>query len=497
MKRHLLPLTIAMCVTAIVHAPAVHTFFAQDDFTFLSRAAGLARPDHFFRPIPCWLVFKAEYFAFRLHPFPYHLVNLAVHALNVALLWSLTTRLGASPRSATAAGIVFGVSPATFTPLHWATGITELLGATFLLLATHCAMARGSQRMLWLSAFLAFLAMLSKETAIAWGGAYVLLRTRITGGRLTFSQLAPAIVATVCFVGFLMLGESSHPLGGSNAYALSASPGFLLCNLTTYVRWAVDVTLAIPDVVAVADPTAWRIAVPVLLATIALLWNLRGAQERVAAWFGLGWWWVFLFPVLPLAHHTYAYYLYIPSIGGALFVAFVGGALGARWPASVARGVAIGSVATYVLVQAHNFSTREGATWNALPVDRTIRDATLVQHCLAGLRQADLPPGSTIQFVNPVPGPGFDLMTGGPTRADIKGQRASYYPLEGALRGGEMLKLYFPGLSYGGFSSKVPTSSQTIDCFYFEQRGWLQYWGRGQDALMHQAELEAKLARGR
>jgi hypothetical protein len=490
-RLHVLPLTVAVSIAAIVHAGAVRTFFAQDDFTFLSRAAGLAPPEYFFRPISSWLAFKAGYAAFRLDPVPYDVMNLVVHLLNVALVYILAARLGATPSVAAGAAMLFGLSPATFTPLHWATGIAESMAATFLLLATLCALTRGSVRMLWLSAFLALLAMLSKETAAVWGVLFVLMRSRVIPARLTMGQVLPVLAATIGFLTLFLLTGWQHP-STSGAYALTASPAFLVRNLLTYVRWAVDLMVSVPDAVAAADPGAWRIAAPVLLVAGVLLWNRRNATELPVALVGLGWWLVFLLPVLPLAHHTYAYYLYIPSIGGALLVAFLGAAFARRRPARISRALALASIVAYVLVQSRNLSARESATWNALPIDRTIRDATLVQHCLAGLRQANLPAGSSIQFVNPVPAPRFDLTTGAPTAADDTAQRASYYPLEGALRGGETLKLFFPHLVYGGFSSKVPLSPQ-IDCFYFEQRGWLRYWGRGREALTRQTELLASL----
>ena len=68
--------------------------------------------------------------------------------------------------------------------------------------------------------------------------------------------------------------------------------------------------------------------------------------------------------------------------------------------------------------------------------------------------------------------------------------RHSYFPLEAAMRGGETLRLFVPNIVYLGFAATIPRAWENAECFYYEQRGWLQRWGRGQQALMRQAEVQ-------
>jgi hypothetical protein len=68
----------------------------------------------------------------------------------------------------------------------------------------------------------------------------------------------------------------------------------------------------------------------------------------------------------------------------------------------------------------------------------------------------------------------------------------SYIPLEAALRGGETLALLAPELRYRGFSSTIPADWLDVDCFRYEQRGWLEYWGRAAAALRKQAQVQAQ-----
>lgn len=93
-------------------------------------------------------------------------------------------------------------------------------------------------------------------------------------------------------------------------------------------------------------------------------------------------------------------------------------------------------------------------------------------------------------FVNPVPRVRFDLTSGAPTQLEDAPQRESYWPLEGALRGGETVPLFLPQVRYLGFKTTIPERFEDAECFYFEQRGWLKRGGRGANARLRQAEVQ-------
>lgn len=279
-----------------------------------------------------------------------------------------------------------------------------------------------------------------------------------------------------------------------DAYALDLSSTHLVRNLLTYVRWNVTPGEPVRDVIASANPDAWRTGLPVLLGLAGILWWFGRPAASVFR-FGSVWWLAFLLPVLPLANHTYLYYLYIPWAGGAIAAAALGEALLRRLPRAWTPGLAVLALATYVAVEARSIIARERATRDHLHVDRTLRDAALLRHALPRLRSAGLPSGTAVAFVNPVPRARFDLMTGAPTKPELMASRRPYYPLEAALRRGETLRLFVPGLVYRGFADTIPSGWEDAQIFYFEQRGWLQPWGRGQQALLRQAELQAKVHR--
>jgi hypothetical protein len=483
-RRILLP-GLALALSALVYQRAPRTFFAQDDITFLSRAAGLESGIHLFRPLSEWLAFWVEFRGFHLDPLGYHLVNLGLHLATVAGVYALGRRLLESHGSAAAAATLFGCSSIAFTPLHWATGVVELLTGTLLTLATilHLEGQRRGAIWRWAAATSALLAMLSKEAACAW--VIVILFVELQRGpvREGVRRAVPALTAGIaCVVVFAASGQWSR-FEHSDPYARTLSPLLLGLNLSTYLKWSLVFWDPFRDLIALVEPGSWNIGLWLGGAAIALGWRLR---KSPAVPVGLVWWLVFLLPVLSLARHTYLYYLYVPWIGGAIATAAMVRAALDRLPRKVAVPLGLAALAAYVGVQANCIWIRETATRDSLPVDRTIREAVLLGNALPALREAGLEAGAGVLFVSPVTRPRFDLITGAPTRPEDLAQRRSYRPLEAAMRGGETLRLFVPAIRYLGFAKTISKDREWADCFHYGQRGELEYWGRGQDALLRQ-----------
>ena len=473
-----LALPSALLLAALVHWPALHTFFAQDDITFLARARGLEpAPWSFARLLsgaPRWALFDA---LSGLDPLPYHAANLALHLVNVALTYAVARRLLGGRAAAWAAAVLFGASSIAFTPLHWATGFGELLattGALGALLLFLDARARGSRAALWLSALCVLAAALSKETMLLLPLVLVVAEWRLDTPARDLRRVIPAAAVMLAFaVAFLLTARRAGYLGGE-AYAMSAAPGFLAANLATYLRWCVTPHVPVRDAVAAMDPGALPAGLAVAAALALALWSQRRATRHPEE-VGIAWFLLLLAPVLPLRHHTYLYYVYPAWAGACWLIAGAGERLVRRLPA--AAPVALAAVLALAGLGFAGVRARERAMTGDFPADRTVRESRMLRNAVAGLRAARLSPGTRVAFVNPAPRRHSSLAAAGAAPT------ASYLPLEQALRGGETLRLFFPGLRYAGFADTLPRAWEDAETFLYQDDGTLRALGRGAPAL--------------
>jgi hypothetical protein len=494
---HGLAVAPAVLAATWIYRHALRTFFTPDDLVSLSRAAALDHTTLVFRPLSAGVAYRLQYGIFGLNPLGYHAVNLALHLAAVLGVYALAVRLTGKRGVGAASALLFAASGIAFTPLHWVSGIGDLLACVLLLGATMAHLEgrrRGLTALCWAAAVLAASATLAKETAITWPAAIAMLEWRSGLFRPRWRALLPSVAAGLGMGTWLAFTRHVPGSDALDPYGIAVSPVHLAVNLLTYAGWCAALWDPLRDSIAAVDSGAWRVGLVVALGTVVAVRH-QWPRPRHPLEVGVAWWCVFLVPVLPLAHHTYLYYLYIPWAGGAVAVAV--GTAGAleRLPPRVAAWIGCAGLAGFGLVEGHDVAVREHATVQALPVDRTLREAALLGHALPALRASRLAPGTSIGFVNPVPGPRFDLVSGSPARAEDRAVRTSYLPLEAVLRGGEALRLFAPGLVYRGFATTIPPGWEDVECFLYEQRGWLRPWGRGQDALRNQAALQASKGR--
>jgi len=485
-----LALPSALLVTLLVQYPALRTYFAQDDLVFLARAAGLEpTPASWWRLLsgtPRWHLF---YRCFGVDPLPYHAVNLLFHLLNVALVYAIARRFFAGRGPAWAAAVLFGASAIAFTPLHWATGFTEVLAATFALLGLWLylvargatANAEGEPRerpaWLWVSAAAVLAAGLSKESTLLLPLVLVFADRRLGGIPRRGRSLVPAGAAGLLFaVSYAATFRSAEHLGGQ-AYALRASPVFLAYNLATYLRWTVEIWNPVRDVFAQALPGALPLGLAVaagaLLVLISQRRSRRHPQELGAIWFL-----TLLAPVLPLAHHTYLYYLYVPWAGACWLAAGAAARLARRLPAALPAALA--ATLVFAAVEARSTRMREGAMTGHFPTDGTIRESTLLRNAVASLDSVALAPGTRVVYANPAPH--------APTSAPGPGVRvfSTYNPLERALRGGLSIRVLRPGLRCLGLVDTIPPDWRDVEVFLYQPDGSARHLGHGSRA---EAEL--------
>ncbi len=254
-------------VAVLGHLPVLGAWWNRDDWGLLARAQGLLEADgpaRFLSQTLYWRLFEP---LFGLDPAPWAVTRL----LLLAAVAGLTQRIGRrhlrlEPGPALLAGLLAAWSPLAFTPLHWAAGVQELLGAALALAAVDLALSGG--RRLALAVPVGVAAMLSKESAL---GLPLLLGALAWAGAIPARDRRGAVLASLVLLaaalaeGWLVLQHFDHAPGA--AYALAGPLAWPL-NLTQYGWW----------LLAAAWP--WP----------AASWNALQGLAGLGYWTLLAWW---------------------------------------------------------------------------------------------------------------------------------------------------------------------------------------------------------------
>ncbi len=314
----LLPVSAAFfLLSAALYWPAFGLGLLSDDFVLLARAAAhdfwSASP--FWRPVPLILWAAAGTSAHAAVGL--HVVNVALHAVNGALLMAVVRRMGLPVRTSVAAGALFISFPASVEAVAWASGIQDVL------LVTGClvfVLACSSPRPDWIAACagLAGLAVAlgTKETAVA---APFLACAVWCGRRDRWRPLALAGVATVLAYASVRLLATP----GDSAFAVVPSRYFVKELVSRPFA-----TLAVPFTGA---ELARAPVIGVFMTWVLLAWLVAavtgrrgtsmkaGTAVRAAAWVLLA-----AAPVYSMFYVTAdlqgSRYLYLPACGWTLLL---------------------------------------------------------------------------------------------------------------------------------------------------------------------------------
>jgi hypothetical protein len=309
----LVALAAAAIALAVFHGALAYGF-SQDDFSGLGRAVGLApRLTGWWRPLSHQWFYDALVAAFGLNAGPFHAVSLATLALAGALLCALLARRVAAP--AALVGAAFVASPVSlYTAAYWIAANGDLFATLLALVALACFFGTSS-RLRWLALPCFALSLLAKESTMplplalavlaCWGppprrGVQRLVRDPV--------WLGLAALAIAGLAAFVLRDPFAARAGADASLAYALSPGALGRNLLTYAGWTANAWL--PTVTGFGDAVdpsvfAWGSSLGAIVLAGAFVPALR-ARGRIACWPGFA---LMLLPVLPLANHTYHYYL--------------------------------------------------------------------------------------------------------------------------------------------------------------------------------------------
>jgi protein O-mannosyl-transferase len=311
-----------------------------------------------------WISHMADCQVFGLNSGPHHLVNLALHAINILVLfWLLRKATGAVWRSCFVAAL-FAVHPLNVETVAWVAQRKSLLSTLFSLLAIG-AYGWYSRRPNWkrylVVAAIFALALLSKPMAVSLPFVLLLLdywpleryadiSFRLRWMRLSLEKIPLLLMSVASSIVTVVAQRSGGALADSSALPLSLRTGNALVSYLTYIGktvWPVKLSVFYPHPersLAWSDVAA---AALLLVAITGLTLYFRWARYLAAGWL------IFVVTLIPVIGIVQVgrqamadRYAYVPCIGLFIIVAWVlcDFAYAAGIPRAVAALIALGMV---------------------------------------------------------------------------------------------------------------------------------------------------------
>jgi tetratricopeptide (TPR) repeat protein len=382
--------TAALVAAAIAaHAPALRGGFVFDDHvllqgrdsvvgrSFLDLWLGTSTPDYW--PLT-WSTLWIQWRVFGEQPWPYHAVNVLLHAGAAVLLWRVLRRLDLP--GAWLAALLFAVHPVTVESVAWISERKNVLSAVLALGAVLAWLRADDERrpgVAWTSLGLFALALLAKTSVvvipIVLAGIVLARRGRIARGE--WLRLAPFFAAAV------LAGATTLWFQHRNAMRLVllrprglgerlGDAGWAFASYLERAIAPVRVSFVYPEW-PVSPGSPW-FYLPLALAVIAPLaaWRLGGPWGRRCA-VAYGFFALVLLPVVGLVDIAWLgisptgnHLQYLALIGPLAVGAWAISSASARWPSAV-RIVAAGLVAALGAFTVHRSGTFESdlTLWRA------------------------------------------------------------------------------------------------------------------------------------
>jgi tetratricopeptide (TPR) repeat protein len=228
--KHLLPIALLVCVSAIVYFNSLSNGFVYDDLgtivenihikSFANYLSSFYNPSYFkisggeasYRPVAT-LSYYLLYAIFDVNPIGYHLTSVVLHIFNVILVYLMAHVILDHKRPAVIAGLLFACHPVNTEAVNGVSYNEDLIVAFFFFLALLSYMklktSPAKQNLLFFMLSLIFflLGLLSKEMAITLPAIVVLydlsVRESDLKGRLTKRVLKVVKERKLYYIGYL------------------------------------------------------------------------------------------------------------------------------------------------------------------------------------------------------------------------------------------------------------------------------------------------------
>lgn len=348
-QSHLL-LTVVLCLVTLAYVNAFDAPFIWDDRNLIVANPGISRPgnvlENFYKPF--WptaidgsrergyyrplvtLSFIADHRVFGPTPVGFHLTNILLHLLNVSLLFHVVRRWQGRLLSAALASALWGLQPRLSESVTWISGRTDVLAASFCLIAL-LVWSSDSPPRRWSAAAFLLAGLLAKEVSVAVLAAIIGLEwSRLRGEPGALRQaLRKTLPLLSVFATYLVARVIALPaVVGQDKYKIGLQRPFLvLSSLATYAEMILDPLRPRTQIGLVQFVSVPAIAAGATIAlALAFLLIVAARRARPETLSALGLVIGGFLPVihlLPLANNVVAAdrFLYLPTAGIAMAAA--------------------------------------------------------------------------------------------------------------------------------------------------------------------------------
>lgn len=294
-----------------------------------SIGAGAGDESHFYRPV-VMATYMLNYYWGRLNVTGYHLGNILLHILTVLSFYWLVCLLFQNRPLAFFAAVIFVVHPVHTEAVAYIADRADIMAALFILLSfifyiKYIGFQSKGKYVLMLFSFAA--ALFSKENSIIFPGL-LLLYHYIFRKKVNFrAYISICVIAVIYLLLRLTLLKSAAGAGTAWVSTIPARlPGFFAA-VISYIR-----LLFFPfglhmeygkKLFSVINP---RVILGICAAVFLLFYAFRQKDKRQLVSFSLGWFFLTLLPVsnlYPLAFFMSEHWLYLPSMGFCLIIAYL------------------------------------------------------------------------------------------------------------------------------------------------------------------------------
>lgn len=321
--------------TIILFAPALRSFFFQDDwFSFsISSISSFDQVGTFFKPVKDAVYYRplgmqVPFFIFRtlfgLTPAPYRIFTLIVHVINGLILYLIFLKIIKNKLFSAFGALLYMTSAVHFTPMYWFATFAFVLAPTFLLTAFSLFIHK---KPALLTVLLFSLGLLVNELVAVL--PFLLLSWVLIFEKKRMREIWLYFATLLTYIGLRLTVFVPQV---DQQYALTLNPKQILVNLRNFFLWSLNWPETISDHFSTyfslssefvrnfsSELLIWSICTLVIsyICIKQFLLGVRTPEKsglRIQI-FGLSWFIVSLLPVLFFKHHAFSYYSILPSVG--------------------------------------------------------------------------------------------------------------------------------------------------------------------------------------